>query len=145
MQISARAIALVILFAIGLAGCGGSSSGGDVTPVAANSVVVSRSSAGTVTAVANGGSRVLTLGFNSSDARPISNLHVAGLSALPAGWSGAADFSCASVGSGNGCLLNLTYAPAAVAGGTFTLTYTYTSIAGNSASGSIDIAFAATV
>jgi hypothetical protein len=142
MQFFSRAMALFTLLAIGLTGCGGSSSGGDVTP---NTVVVSRSTAGTVTAVANGGSRTLTLGFNASDARPIGNLQVAGLAALPAGWSGAPSFSCASVGSGNGCLLNLTYAPAAIAGGTFTLTYTYTSIAGNSASGSIEIAFAATV
>lgn len=144
MQLFLRATAVAILLSMGLSGCGGSSSGGDAA-VTANTIVVSRSTVGTITAVANGGSRNLTLGFNSSDSRPISNLHVTGLSTLPAGWSGAAAFDCATVGSGNGCVLNLTYAPAAFASGTFTLTYTYTSIAGNSASGSIDIAFAATV
>lgn len=144
MQLFLRALAVATLLAIGLTGCGGSSSGGD-DRVAPNSVVVTRSTAGTVTAVANGGSRTLTLSFNSSDAKPVSNLQVAGLSTLPAGWSGAANFSCATVGSGNGCLLNLTYAPDAVAGGSFRLTYTYTNVAGNSASGSIDIEFAATI
>lgn len=141
MKFFIRAMTAAMLLAVCLAGCGGSSSGGDE---AANTIVVSRSSAGTITAVANGGSRNLALGFNSSDSRPIGNLRVAGLSALPAGWSGAADFSCATVGSGNGCLLNLSYAPSTVASGAFTLTYTYTNSAGNTAGGSVEIAFAAT-
>jgi hypothetical protein len=80
-----------------------------------------------VGAVVGGGSQTVSLGFNSSDTQKITNLSVtSGLSQMPAGWSGPSTFSCASVSTGSGCLLNLIYKPAAVGAGTLTIAYSFT-------------------
>ena len=66
-----------------------------------------------------------------------------GLTALPAGWSSASkSFTCASVSTGNGCQLHLTYAPAALAGGTLILNYAYGAAGANT--GTVNVAYAAT-
>ncbi|MDP8986059.1 MAG: hypothetical protein M3N97_13700 [Pseudomonadota bacterium] len=109
-----------------------------------DTVMVTRSATGTFAAV-NGGSKAITLTFNSSDANAISSLSVtSGLSTLPAGWSGPAAFSCATVTSGSGCVLTLTYAPTADAAGTLTIAYRYTSNNGVMLTGSAAILYAST-
>jgi hypothetical protein len=53
-------------------------------------------------------------------------------------------FTCATVSTGSGCLLPLTFAPTVVAGGTLTLSYRYTDNAGTAKTGALNLAYAAT-
>ena len=94
--------AYVISF-LSLAGCHD-----DSDPLIHDDVTVTTSVKGMVVA-AVGGSRTLSITFNSSDTHPLSAFNIAGgLAALPPGWSGPGTFSCAAVGTGSGCVLNLT-------------------------------------
>ena len=63
----------------------------------------------------------------------------------PAAPVGAApkSFTCASVSTGSGCVLNLTYAPSAVASGTLALSYAYKDNSGTAKTGPISIAYSA--
>lgn len=84
--------------------------------------------------------------FNTDDGRRASNLFVTSdLKTLPAGWTSAkSTFSCGSVSTGSGCLLPLTYAPTALASGTFTLTYVYEDDSGAAKGGLLNVNYAAT-
>ncbi|MDP9082552.1 MAG: hypothetical protein M3N50_02125 [Pseudomonadota bacterium] len=96
-------------------------------------------------AVVTGGSGSVGITFTTDDGQPATNLSItAGLSPLPDGWSGPASFTCASVSTGSGCLLNVSYAPSAIASGTLALTYAYTNNAGTAKTGSISIPYVAT-
>lgn len=87
-----------------------------------NDFVVSTASVAGGVSVAVGASQAVNIVFTSSDGKPMSGFAVNGsLSALPAGWSGPANFTCAAVAPGAGCVLTLTYAPLAVASGTLSL------------------------
>lgn len=109
-----------------------------------NGAVVTRSTSGTI-ASASGGTRTLSLTFNPSDARDLSNLLVTtDLARLPSGWSAPEHFNCASVSTGSGCVLNLTYSPTAAAGGSFDIDYSYTNAAGVAKTGRETIAYLAT-
>ncbi len=113
------------------------------TTIAPASLAVS--AVGSVNAVINGGAVSTSLVFNSSETAAITNLAVtAGLAPLPAGWSGPGTFSCASVTTGSGCILNLTYAPTAIASGNLVIQYSYTDSAGAAKTGSTTIAYAGT-
>jgi hypothetical protein len=99
-----------------------------------------------VVSVVIGARRTLSIAFVSSDGRPMSGFAISGtLGTLPTGWTGPSSFSCASVDTGSGCVLNLTYAPVAVGGGTLTVNYV---VIDNAAmprtDGSLTIAYAAT-
>ena len=97
-------------------------------------------------AVYTGGSINVTVTFATDDGNLASSLLVtSGLSTLPAGWSGASSFMCASVSTGNGCQLNLTYAPTALASGTLSLTYSYIDNSGTPKTGTVNIPYAATI
>jgi hypothetical protein len=97
-------------------------------------------------AVFTGGSINVTVTFTTDDGNVASSLLVtSGLTTLPAGWSGVSSFLCAAVSTGNACQLNLTYAPAALASSTLSLTYSYVDNSGTAKSGSVDIPYAATV
>ncbi len=110
-----------------------------------DTIVVTPSTTGTVSVV-NGGSKSVTLSFNSSDANATSNLSVtSGLSMLPSGWSGPSVFNCATVKSGSSCVLTLTYAPTADASGTLTIAYSYMNSDGVVQAGSTAILYASTV
>lgn len=99
-------------------------------------------------AIANTGGQPVPVAveFNTDDGRPASNLFVTSdLKTLPAGWTSAkSTFSCGSVSTGNGCLLPLTYAPTALASGTFTLTYVYEDDSGAAKGGLLNVNYAAT-
>ena len=143
------ALASIALLAV-LAGCGGGSSGSGstVTPSGGgtgdyNSVVITSSATGTVS-VGLGGSQTVTLAFTASDGKAITALSVtSGLSDLPAGWTGPASFSCASVTTGNGCVLSLTYRPTVAGTGNLTLPIQYTTNAGSAASTAVTVSFQA--
>ncbi|WP_116808158.1 hypothetical protein [Steroidobacter cummioxidans] len=110
-----------------------------------NSATVTKSTTGTVAAVVGGGAQTLSITFNASDAKPLSDLSVtAGLSSLPLGWTGPSVFTCATVTTGSGCVLNLSYAPNAIGSGTLELSYQYVNDAKTTKTGTIAIPFAAT-
>jgi hypothetical protein len=110
-----------------------------------DSVVGTPSVAGTVSVIA-GATRTASITFTSSDARAISGFGISGsLGTLPPGWSGPKSFACALVSTGSGCVLNLTYAPVAVASGTLTLDYVFVDNATvPNTGGSLTIAYVAT-
>jgi hypothetical protein len=67
------------------------------------------------------------------------------LTKLPTGWSSSAKtFSCNSVSTGNGCQLQLSYAPTALSAGTVTLRYGYNDASGTPNFGVVNIPYAAT-
>jgi hypothetical protein len=67
------------------------------------------------------------------------------LTKLPTGWSSSAKtFSCNSVSTGNGCQLQLSYAPTALSAGTVPLRYGYNDASGTPNFGVVNIPYAAT-
>jgi hypothetical protein len=135
------------------AGGGGSNSGGGAPigpiggggPAGSTDVIVATPSDSAVS-VAVGAAQTVSITFTSSDGNAISGFAVSGtLATLPAGWSGPGSFSCASVSTGSGCVLNLTYAPTAGAIGTLAIDYVFVNNAGTpSTGGSVNIPYAAT-
>jgi hypothetical protein len=84
-----------------------------------------------VLATAVGANRTLSIVFASSDGRPMTGFDGSeALATLPAGWSGPARFACATVSTGNGCVLNLSYAPTAAGSGTLIINYVVVDNAG---------------
>jgi hypothetical protein len=144
--------ALLLLSGCGYRGTSGTGSGGNGDPIGSHPqpngtndlVVATPSVAGTVSVMV-GGKQTISITFTSSDGNPITGFGVSGtLGALPAGWSGPASFACASVSTGSGCVLNLTYAPTAVATGTLAVNYVFVDNAGApSTGGSLKIPYAA--
>jgi hypothetical protein len=113
-------------------------------PGTADSVVATPSVGGIVSAAA-GGTRTLSITYTSSDGSAISGFGVANSLALPAGWSGPSNFTCALVSTGSGCVLNLTFKPTAAGSGTLTLDYVFVDNATMpSTGGSVTIPYAAT-
>jgi hypothetical protein len=100
----------------------GLSAGGGPTPPT-DSVNATPSVAGTVSVIA-GASQTITVAFTSVDGRPISGLALSNTT-LPPDWSGRSDFTCNVTGSGNNCVLTLTYAPTAIETGTLKIGYVY--------------------
>ncbi|HXA35501.1 MAG TPA: hypothetical protein VNW26_04140 [Steroidobacteraceae bacterium] len=111
-----------------------------------DNVVATVSPPGQVNAIEKGGAQSVAVTFNTDDGKTASNLYVtSNLAALPSGWNSASKaFACSSVGTGNGCQLQLRYAPAALADGTLVLNYAYTDAAGSPKTGSLNVAYAAT-
>jgi hypothetical protein len=98
-------------------------------------------------AVVVGATQTLSITFASSDGLTMTGFGVSGAlgSSLPSGWSGPTNFVCASVTTGSGCVLNLTYAPTAVDSGTLTVTYVVVDNAGMASTPvSLTVAYVAT-
>jgi hypothetical protein len=111
---------------------------------AQGTVVASASPTGEVNAVAVTGSQSVSVTFDTDDGGIAPGVS-ADLTKLPAGWSsGKPAFSCAGVSTGNGCQLQLTYAPSMLGGGVLTLPYAYTDAAGATHGGLLNIPYAAT-
>jgi len=109
-------------------------------------VVATVAPSGQITAVQEGGVQPVSIAFTTADGRAASGLVVlSDLAALPAGWtSKTTQLTCASVSTGNGCQLALTYAPTAVARGTLSLDYYYLDAAGTVSIGTVNVPYAAT-
>jgi hypothetical protein len=158
MLLSHRLLILGMLALPALSGCGSSSRGSEsgtvsptgiggsmptppVTPPKAGPVgggggagthndVSATASVGALS-VRVGASQTVTITFTSSDGLPLSGFSVYGsLGTLPAGWSAPNSLTCASVAPGSGCVLTLSYAPAAIATGTLTLDCVFVDNAG---------------
>jgi len=75
-----------------------------------------------------GTTKTISVTFTSSDGRTITGFGISNASGavLPPGWSGPASFGCASLSTGSGCVLNLTFTPTMYeVGQTLTLHYVY--------------------
>lgn len=130
----------------GASGGGGSgtvglTTGGAATP-ATDSVNATPSIVGTVS-VMTGTSQTITVAFTSADARPISGLALSSTT-LPPDWSGPSGFTCTVAGSGNNCVLTLTYAPKVLETGILTIGYVYVGDEVAPPGASISIPYAAT-
>jgi hypothetical protein len=90
-----------------------------------NNIVGTVAPSGQITALV-GATQAATVTFTTEDGASASTFSVTSLlSALPSGWNSAApSLACASVATGNGCELILTYAPTAAAAGTHHFTIT---------------------
>jgi len=75
-----------------------------------------------------GTAKTISVTFTSSDGRTITGFGISNSrsDALPAGWAAPATFGCASLSTGGGCVLNLTFTPTMYeVGQTLTLHYVY--------------------
>ncbi len=138
----ASAVMTLAAILLSLAGCNSSQSpSGSHDTVAATASI-----SGTVRAVVGGSGVSDTLTFNTSDGKTAKDLQIiTDLSTLPAGWTASPQtFSCATVSTGSGCLLDLTFTPTASASGTLWVGYTYVDNAGRTQGGSVSIPYAAT-
>lgn len=124
-------------------GPGGSGSTGPTG--SSDSVVATVSVAGTVS-VAVGAAQTVSITFTSNDGKTISGFGISGsLATLPSGWSGPDRLACAAVNAGSGCVLNLTFAPTAVATGAVNIDYVFVDNSGMpSTGGTVTIAYAGT-
>jgi hypothetical protein len=111
-----------------------------------DTLVATASPAGQITAVQASGAQAVAVTFTTDDGQPATGVQLlSALTALPPGWSSTAkSFFCPSAAAGNGCQLQLEYAPSTLASGTLTLQYTYDDSAGMENFGSLNIAYAAT-
>ncbi|MEP6548712.1 MAG: hypothetical protein ABJD53_14715 [Gammaproteobacteria bacterium] len=120
--------------------------GGIRGPTGSNNSVVATPSAAGAVSVAVGAAQTVSITFTSNDGKGISGFGISGtMATLPSDWSGPASFACAAVSAGSGCVLNLTYAPTAVATGTVTIDYVFVDNSSMpSTGGSVTIAYAGT-
>lgn len=134
-----------LLLLAALVGCSSGSSNSPASePPSSGAIVATRSSAGTVAATINGGTRTVSISFNAAS-RAVDQLQVtSGLGGLPPGWQGPSSFSCTAVTTGSGCVLNLTYTPTTVDAGTLTLVYEYSDAGMQAVSASLAIPYQAT-
>jgi hypothetical protein len=109
-------------------------------------VVASTAPSGEITAAQAGGMQAVAVNFSTVGGKSATGLGVlTDLSKLPPGWSSSTTaFSCATVSAGNGCQLQLQYAPAALASGVLNLRYQYIDAGGNPNFGVLNIPYAAT-
>jgi len=129
---------------------GGSTQTGSVSipykSTTSNNLVATPSVSGQVDATVNGGAQSVSVTFDSDDGNPASSLTLTtSLSALPPGWSTTvSSFTCASVSTGNGCQLPLTYQPTAAGSGTLVLNFSYLDNSGTAKTGTLSIPYSAT-
>lgn len=130
-------------------GSGASRSGALNIPYATTSngtVATSVSPTGEVATAETEGHQSVAITFTAEDGNAATALGViTDLTKLPPGWSSATPtFSCDSVSTGNGCQLQLEYAPTALTAGTITLRYGYNDASGTPNFGVVNIPYAAT-
>jgi hypothetical protein len=130
-------------------GSGAARSGALNIPYATTSngtVMTSVSPTGEVNATNMGGTQSVAVTFTTEGGMTAAGLSIlTDLTKLPPGWSSSAKtFSCGSVSTGNGCQLQLAYAPTALTAGTLNLRYGYTDASGTPNFGVVNIPYAAT-
>jgi hypothetical protein len=109
-------------------------------------VTTSVSPTGEVNATNMGGTQSVAVTFTAEGGMTAAGLSIlTDLTKLPPGWSSSAStFGCDSVSTGNGCQLQLQYAPTALTSGTLSLRYGYTDAGGTPNFGVVNIPYAAT-
>lgn len=111
-----------------------------------NNVVATQTPTGQIEAVIGHSSQTVKIDFTTDDGQPATGLTLtpADLTALPQGWTGPASFACATVTTGNGCELSLTYQPTQVGSGTLALHFSYLNNSGTAGAGTVNITYIAT-
>lgn len=112
-----------------------------------NNIVATSAPMGPIAVVAGAsGTQAVNVYFNTDDGNPATNLKVtSSLTALPTGWSSSvAALNCASVTTGNGCVLPLTFKPSAATSGVLSIAYSYTDDSGAAKTGAIPLTYAST-
>jgi hypothetical protein len=111
-----------------------------------NNVLATAAPAGQITAMVGHGSQAVAVTFTTDDGNPASALTlITDLATLPTGWAGTGtSFTCASVSTGNGCQLPLTYTPPAIASGTLSLNYSYKDNSGDAKVGTLALSYVGT-
>jgi hypothetical protein len=111
-----------------------------------DNVVATASPSGQINAVVGQGPQNVGVVFTTDDTRLATALQVTSdLTMLPAGWSGPGTFTCSTVSTGSGCLLNLSYTPTGyTTPGTLMVAYSYVDNAGQTKSGTVSIPYRAT-
>jgi hypothetical protein len=108
-------------------------------------VTTSVSPTGEVNATNMGGTQSVAVTFTTESGTAAGLSVLTDLTKLPPGWSSSANtFGCGSVSTGNGCQLQLKYAPTALTSGTLSLRYGYTDASGTPNFGVVNIPYAAT-
>jgi hypothetical protein len=105
-----------------------------------NNVVATASPTGQIAAIVGSGSQTMRVTFTSDDGNPATALKIStNLTSLPAGWTSTTHaFSCASVSTGSGCQLSLSFAPTSFGAGNWTLNYDYTDDFGTAKTGNVN-------
>lgn len=114
-----------------------------------NHVIAAVSPAGQVSALVGAPGQNVSVSFTTDDGNAATNLQItgSGLSSLATafpGWTGPGTFTCATVSTGNGCQLSLSYAPTVAGSGTLLFGYQYVNGAGTTQTGTVSIPFSAT-
>jgi hypothetical protein len=111
-----------------------------------NNVIATAAPSGQINAVVGAGTQAAAVTFTTDDGNVATGLLLTtDLASLPAGWSSTADnFGCATLSTGNGCQLPLSYAPASAGSGTLTLAYSYVTNSGADRTGTVNIPYAST-
>jgi hypothetical protein len=111
-----------------------------------NNAVATAAPAGQITAMVGHGAQTVAVTFTTDDGNPATALTLTtDLATLPSGWASTAkNFACASLSTGNGCQLPLTYTPPAVASGTLTLSYSYNDNSGDGKTGTLALTYVGT-
>jgi hypothetical protein len=109
-------------------------------------VVATASPSGEVNAANMGGAQSVAVTFTVENGMTATALSVlTSLTTLPPGWSSSAKtFGCDAVSTGNGCQLQLQYAPTTLSAGTLSLRYEYNDASGMPNFGVVNIPYAAT-
>ncbi len=107
-----------------------------------DNVVAAATPVGQVNAAVSG-NQAVAVNFTTDDGNAATNFTVTSdLSMLPSGWkSQVPNLACATVTTGNGCELALTYAPNAAGSGVLTLNYGYLDDSGANKTGTLNIPY----
>ena len=115
------------------------------TATYSNDNVVAIPSTTNVLRVSVGSSAPFSVTFVTDDGAIATDLSItSGLSSLPGGWGGPKSFTCATISTGNGCMLSLAYHPTASGSGAVTLGYTYSNDSGTRKTGKATVSYVST-
>ena len=101
---------------------------------------------GQISATIGAPAQTVNVTFNTDDMEPASALSLSGSvpAMLPAGWTGPATTTCATVSAGTACTLSWTYMPLAPDNGTIQIDYAYSNDSGTAKTASFNIPYSAT-
>jgi hypothetical protein len=111
-----------------------------------DNVTATLSPAGQISATIGAAAQTVNVTFTTDDMEPASALSLSGSvpNPLPAGWTGPATTTCATVSAGTACTLSWSYLPLAPDNGTLAIDYAYSNDSGTAKTASFNIPYSAT-
>jgi hypothetical protein len=111
-----------------------------------DNVTATLAPAGQISATVGAAAQTVNVTFTTDDMEPASALSLSGSvpSPLPAGWTGPATTTCATVSAGNACTLSWSYMPTVPDNGTLEIDYAYSNDSGTAKMASFNIPYSAT-